>query len=71
VVSHDTTKGETSILLSLGGIVLAYLPLDTRIAGSNPAKDDEFLRAIRIHSTTSFLGEVKPSISCRKIFSAC
>jgi hypothetical protein len=34
---------------------------------SNLAKDDEFLRAIKVHSMTSFVGEVKPLIPCRKI----
>jgi hypothetical protein len=38
-----------------------------RFAGSNAAKDDGFLRAIKIHSTTSFGGEVKQSVPCRKI----
>jgi hypothetical protein len=30
--------------------------------GSNPAKEDGFLRVIKIRSTTSFGGEVKPSV---------
>jgi hypothetical protein len=41
--------------------------LDSRFEGSNPAEDDGFLRAIKICSTTSFGGEVKPSASCLKI----
>jgi hypothetical protein len=40
---------------------LACLLLDPRFAGSNPAEDDGFLRAIKIRSTTSFGGKVKPS----------
>jgi hypothetical protein len=35
--------------------------------GSNPAKGDGFLRATKICSTTSFGGEVKPSVPCCKI----
>jgi hypothetical protein len=35
--------------------------------GSNPADDDGFLRGIQIRSTTSFGGEVKLSVPCRKI----
>jgi hypothetical protein len=35
--------------------------------GSNPAEDDEVLRAIQIRSTTFFGGEIKPTIPCRKI----
>jgi hypothetical protein len=30
------------------------------VRGSNPAENDGFLRAVKIHSTTSFGGEVKP-----------
>jgi hypothetical protein len=34
--------------------------LEPRFTGSNLAEDDGFLRAIRMHSMTSFRGEVKP-----------
>jgi hypothetical protein len=40
--------------------------LDTGLAGSDPAEDDGILTAIKIHSTTSFGGELKPSVPCRK-----
>jgi hypothetical protein len=43
------------------------VPLDPRFAGSNPAEDDGFLKAIKISSTASLGGEVKPSAPCRKI----
>jgi len=43
------------------------LPLDPRLAGSNPAEDDGFLKATKICSTTSFEEEVKPSAPCREI----
>jgi hypothetical protein len=56
--------------VTLGGLVTACLPLDPRFAGSNPAEDDGFLRVIKIRSTTSFGGEVKPSVPCRR-FTAC
>jgi hypothetical protein len=36
--------------------------MDPRFAGSNPADDNGFLRAIKIRSTASFGGEVKPSV---------
>jgi hypothetical protein len=49
---------------------LSCLPLDPSFTGSNPAEDDRVLRAIQIPSTTSFGGEVKPSVPCRKIFKA-
>jgi hypothetical protein len=51
--------------------VVVCLPLDPRFAGSNPAEDDGFLTVIKIRSTTSFGGEVKPpSVPCRR-FMAC
>jgi hypothetical protein len=53
--------------VTLVDLILACLPLDPRFAGSNPAEDDGFLRSIKIHSTPSFGGEVKPSVPCRKI----
>jgi hypothetical protein len=56
--------------VTLSGLVVVYLPLDPRFAGSNPAKDDGFLRVIRIHSITSFGEEVKPSVPCCR-FTAC
>jgi hypothetical protein len=47
--------------------VISCLTLDSSSARSNPAEDDEYLRAIKIRSTTFFGGEVKPSVPCRKI----
>jgi hypothetical protein len=49
------------------GINLSSLPLDPRFEGSNPNEDDVLSRAIKIRSTTSFGGEVKPMFPCRKI----
>jgi hypothetical protein len=43
------------------------LPLDPRFTGSNLAKVDGFVRAIKIHNMTSFGGEVKPSVPCCNI----
>jgi hypothetical protein len=48
--------------------VVACLLLDPRVVGSNQAEDDRFLRAIKIRSATSFGGEVKPSVPCRKMY---
>jgi hypothetical protein len=36
-------------------------PLDLKFTGSNAAKDDGFLRVIKIHSTTSFPCHVSPA----------
>jgi hypothetical protein len=41
--------------------------VDPKLAGSNPGEDDGILRAIKIRSTTSFEGEVKPSVPRRLI----
>jgi hypothetical protein len=41
-----------------------------KVRGSHPAEDAGFLRVIKISSTTSFGGEVKPSVPCRR-FTAC
>jgi hypothetical protein len=38
------------------------MPLDPRFADSNPAEGDGFLSAIKICSTSSFGGEVKPAV---------
>jgi hypothetical protein len=46
---------------------LSCSPLDPRLVGSNSAEDDGLLRAIKIRSTPSFVGEVKPEPPCRKI----
>jgi hypothetical protein len=46
---------------------LTRLPLDLGFAGSNSDEDDEFLRATKIRSTTSFGREVKPLIPCCQI----
>jgi hypothetical protein len=45
-------------------IVLAIGPM---FVGSNLAKSNVFLRAIKIHSRTSFGGEVKLLVPCHKI----
>jgi hypothetical protein len=39
----------------------------TQDSRSNPAENDRFLRAIKIRSTTSFGGEVKPAALYRTI----
>jgi hypothetical protein len=57
----------TAVLVTLSGIVAACLSLDVRFMDSNPGKDSGFLRVMKIHSMTSFRGEVKPSVPCGKI----
>jgi hypothetical protein len=39
--------------------------MDPRFAGSNPAEDDGFLKAMKIRGTTYFAQEVKPEGPCK------
>jgi hypothetical protein len=50
--------------------VVSVLATEPKVAGSIPTKVDGFLRVIKIHSSTSFGGEVKPSVPCHR-FTAC
>jgi hypothetical protein len=54
-------------MIALGGLVIACLPLNPRFEGSYPAEDDGFLRALKINSTISFAGKIKPSVPCCNI----
>jgi hypothetical protein len=56
------------ILGSLLDIVLAIRP---EVTGFKLAEDDGILRAIKIRSTTSFGGEVKPSAPMPEDFREC
>jgi hypothetical protein len=47
--------------------VVVYVPLDSRFTGSNPAKDNGFLMAVKIRILTSFGGDVKLLVPCCKI----
>jgi hypothetical protein len=55
------------VYVALGALLIIVLAIDPRFAGSYPAEDNEFLRVIKIRSTTSFGEEVKPSAPCRNI----
>jgi hypothetical protein len=46
---------------------LSCLQLDLRFAGSDPAEDDTFSRAIKIRIAPSFGEEIKPPAQCRKV----
>ena len=52
-----------------GGLGVACWPLVPKFSGSNPAEAVGFLGK-KILSTPSFIGEVKPSVPCRR-FAAC
>jgi hypothetical protein len=49
---------DKTIYVALGGLLVNE---NRRFTGSTPAEGDELLRAIKISSTTSIAGEVKPS----------
>ena len=54
-----------------GGLGVACWPLEPKFAGSNPAEAVGFLRTKKkILITSSFGGEVKPPVPCRR-FAAC
>jgi hypothetical protein len=60
-----------SILVAVGGLVVACLPLDPKFASSNTAEDSGIFKGgKKVRRTTSFVGEVKPSVPCRR-FTAC
>ena len=46
------------------------LAFGTQVRGFKPGRSLRIFRAKKIHSTSSFGGEVKPSVPCRK-FTAC
>jgi hypothetical protein len=51
----------------LSGVMVSVLATGPNVHRFKASQGDEFLRAIKIHSTPSFGGEVKPSAPCCKI----
>jgi hypothetical protein len=51
----------------LGGVVVSVLDTGPKGRGFKPGRGDGFLRSIKIRSTHSFVWEVKPEVTCRKI----
>jgi hypothetical protein len=47
--------------------VVSVLAIGPKICRFDPAEDDAFLMVIKISSTASFGGEVKPSVHCCSI----
>jgi hypothetical protein len=54
-------------MLILSSLVVIVLAIGPKVLGLNAAEDNGLLRAIKIRSTTSFGGGVKPSAPCHKI----
>jgi hypothetical protein len=48
--------------------VVACLLVDPRFGGSNPAKGNGFLRAIKSVARLTSKGQVNPSVPCRRRF---
>jgi hypothetical protein len=67
VYSKVTTDFLNAIQSPSAVLWFSCVSLNPRFAGTNPAEEDGFLRAIKICSATSFEGELKPSVPCRKI----
>jgi hypothetical protein len=51
----------------LSGVVVSVLATGPKGRGFKPGRGDGFLKAIKIQSTPSFGGEVKPEVPCHKI----
>jgi hypothetical protein len=49
-----------------GDVMVSVLVIGPKVRRFKSGREDGFLRAINILSTTSFGGEVKPSAPCRK-----
>jgi hypothetical protein len=47
--------------------VVAFLALESRVAGLHMAEDDGIFKGDNSHSMTFFGGEVKPSVPCCKM----
>jgi hypothetical protein len=51
----------------LSGVIDSLLAIESKVRGFKPSRGDEFLSVIKIRSTPSFGGEVKPEVRCRNI----
>jgi hypothetical protein len=57
------------VVIVLGGVVVIVLATEPTFRGLKPCIGRRIFKGDKIHSTISFGGELKPSASCRKIFS--
>jgi hypothetical protein len=53
------------VVSHLGGVVVSVLATGPKVCWYVPGKDYGFLRAIKIHSISSFGWEVKPEVPCK------
>jgi hypothetical protein len=64
-IGHRPAASSIIILLvALGGLVVACMPLGPRFMDSNMTLDDGLLRVIKMRSMIFFRREVKPSVPC-------
>jgi hypothetical protein len=61
-----TSKRKTMLSL-LGGVMFSVVAIGPKVRGFKTGRGNGFLRAIEIHSTHSFVEEVKPLAPTRKI----
>jgi hypothetical protein len=52
-------------MLVFGGLVVSALAIGPKVRGFRSQRGRGFLRAVKIRSTPSFGGEVKPSAPCK------
>jgi hypothetical protein len=52
--------------ICLGGVMVSVPATGPKVHGFKHIQGDESLRVIKIHSTPSFRGEVKPQAPCHK-----
>jgi hypothetical protein len=60
-----TNRFVPCILVALGGLMVIVLAIGPKVLGFKPGEDYRCSRAMKICSTTSFGGEVKPAEPCK------
>jgi hypothetical protein len=66
-VDTDNETFNNSLQSRLGGLVVIVLVIEPKVRSIKPGEGDGFIMVIKIRITTSFGGEVKPSVPCRKM----
>ena len=60
-------EAEGFVLMDKNGLGVSVLASCNRVRGFKPSRSRRIFRAKKILSTTSFGGEVKPSVPCRNL----
>jgi hypothetical protein len=61
---------DTILYICFGGLGVSVLPFGTQVRGFKPGRSRRIFKGEKILSTSSFGGEVKPSVPCRR-FAPC